>query len=219
MTELNHSTVNQSIAHIRMPMRMSRLPISPKGYPVPWFVAWIDGVPDFRVIHPGRIGEAMAKNRCWLCGDVLGAFKCFVIGPMCGINRISAEPPSHLECAQYAAVACPFLSKPNMRRNVKDMPTEGVPPAGVMIERNPGVTALWITKKFKPVRVGDGLLFNIGDPTNVLWYAEGRPATRAEVDESIRTGLPSLEDMAKKEGHKAQMALKRSIEANQRYLP
>jgi hypothetical protein len=214
--------LNQSIAHITMPLRMARLPISPKGFPVPWFVAWIDDEPDFRVIAPGKIEEAVKKNKCWLCGDVLGTYKCFVVGPMCTINRVSAEPPSHLECAQYAAVACPFLSKPKMRRNDKDMPLDSEPPAGIMIERNPGVTALWVTKKFNPfnpTKKGTGVLFKIGDPTNVFWYAEGRMATRDEVDESIRTGLPVLEDMAKKEGHQAIQALKRQIEVNKKYLP
>ena len=216
--------LNQSIAHLRMPVRMSRLPLSPKGFPVPWFVAFIDGEPDFRVIGPGKIEIAVKKNRCWLCGDVLGSYKCFVLGPMCTVNRTSAEPPSHVECAQYAAVACPFLSKPNMRRNEKDLPEETKDPAGVMIKRNPGAVALWITKSFKPFnpdnKKGNGILFRIGDPTNVMWYAEGRPATRAEVDESIRTGLPILEDMAKqREGHNAVMMLKRQNEAAKKYLP
>jgi hypothetical protein len=219
--------LNQSIANLRMPVRMQRLPLSPKGYPTPWFVAFINGVPDFRVIGPGKTEIAVMKNKCWLCGDVLGSYKCFVAGPMCTINRVSAEPPSHLECAQYAAVACPFLSKPKMRRNDKDLPEEGEAPAGVMIERNPGVTALWVTKSFKPFKApvierggeSTGLLFRMDDPTNVMWYAEGRPATRAEVDESIRSGLPVLEDMAKKQGHRAIVELKRQIEANKKYLP
>lgn len=214
MTELN-----QSIAHIRMPIRMSRLPISDRGYPVPWFVAWVDGVPDFRVIGPGKIEIAVMKHKCWLCGDMLGTYKCFVIGPMCVINRTTAEPPSHLECAQYAAVACPFLSKPNMRRNDKDMPEDAKSPAGVMIKRNPGATALWITKSFKTARDGKGILFRLGDPTNVIWYAEGRTATRVEVDESIRTGLPLLEKIANEEGSKAIIELQKCVAKMQKYLP
>jgi len=31
------------------------LPIDPdRGYPVPWFVAWVNGKPDFRVIGVGK---------------------------------------------------------------------------------------------------------------------------------------------------------------------
>lgn len=29
----------------------------------------------------------------------------FVVGPMCELNRISGEPPSHRECAEFSA-AC-----------------------------------------------------------------------------------------------------------------
>jgi len=41
-------------------------------------------------------------KRCWLCGQPLGKFMCFVVGPMCAINKTSAEPPSHRDCALYA---------------------------------------------------------------------------------------------------------------------
>lgn len=213
--------LNQSIADIAMPMRMQRLPVSSKGYPVPWFVANVNGEWDFRVIAPGKIQAALAHNRCWLCGDVLGSYKCFVIGPMCCINRTSAEPPSHLECAQYAARACPFLTQPNMRRNEKGLPEDAKNPAGIMIKRNPGVTALWVTKSYKLWKGAQhgGVLFRLGDPTNVFWFAEGRIATRTEVDESIRTGLPTLENEAKKEGYKSQMMLAKYVDIAMKYLP
>lgn len=213
--------LNKSIANIYMPDRMRKLPISPKGFPVPWFVAWVDGVPDFRVIGPGKVTEAVNRKHCWLCGGPMGVYKCFVIGPMCTVNRVSSEPPSHLSCAMYSAEACPFLSKPNMRRNDKDMPEESERPAGIMIARNPGVTALWTTKAYKVFRPqGEkSVLFKIDDPTGVMWYAEGRHATRAEVEESIRTGLPTLEAMAIQEGPKAMEALVKQTEVARRYLP
>jgi hypothetical protein len=31
-----------------MPESVGRLPVDHRGYPVPWFVAWIDGKPEFR---------------------------------------------------------------------------------------------------------------------------------------------------------------------------
>jgi hypothetical protein len=68
-------------------------------------------------------------------------------------------------------------------------------PGGVMIQRNPGVTLVWQT--LRPYAVGDGrggVLFDIGEPHAVEWYAYGRQATRAEVMESITTGLPLLEE-------------------------
>jgi hypothetical protein len=138
---------------------------------------------------------------------------------MCTVNRVSAEPPSHLACAEYAARACPFLSKPNMRRNEVDMPEDHRNPAGVMITRNPGVTALWVTRNYKLMRDGDGVLFLIGEPEDVYWYAEGRTATRAEVMASISSGLPLLEAEAIKDGPEAMEELLKCFARSQSLLP
>ena len=64
----------------------------------------------------------MGSSKCWLCGQTLGKHMTFPIGPMCAITRTTAEPPSHLACAEYAVKACPFLSQPRMRRNERDLP-------------------------------------------------------------------------------------------------
>jgi hypothetical protein len=213
------TNLNAAILGIMIPKRMQRLPISSKGFPVPWFVAQVNGDWDFRVIGPDKIVSAVKRKLCWLCGQPLGQHMVFVIGPMCTVNRISAEPPSHLDCAEYAARACPFLSKPNMRRNDKDMPEEGKNPAGIMIKRNPGVTALWITKSYSVRRQGEGVLFHVGEPVQVDWYAEGRKAKRAEVMASISSGLPLLEEYAKEDGPEALRELELCFRESQSYLP
>src|SRR3954468_4258359 len=91
-----------------VPAGLARLPINDKGFPVPWFVPWIEGKPDFRAVDPRRILQAHNEGRCWICGGKFkaGALKIFAIGPMCGVNRVSAEPPSHGQCARFAVVAC-----------------------------------------------------------------------------------------------------------------
>jgi hypothetical protein len=212
-------TLNVSILGIPIPERMKRLPISSKGFPVPWFVAMVNGNWDFRVIGPGKVDGAVKRKLCWLCGQPLGQYQVFVIGPMCTVNRVSAEPPSHLECADYAARACPFLTKPAMRRNEKDMPGQAKEPAGTMIKRNPGVAALWVTKSYSPWRVGNGVPFRIGDPERVLWFSEGRTATREEVMASISSGLPLLEAEAMKEGPEAMEELAQCFARSQSLLP
>ncbi|MEY9460423.1 hypothetical protein [Bradyrhizobium ottawaense] len=131
-----------------------RLPVSASGFYVPWFVAWIDREPDFRVIGPGKLAQAVNRKLCWVCGQPLGVYKAFPIGPMCAINRNISEPPSHWKCAEYAVQACPFLSNPRMRRNEKDLPPDHFEPAGHMIRRNPGVIGIWVTKTFSAERVG-----------------------------------------------------------------
>lgn len=178
---------------IPVPPRMAALPTDKHGRPVPWFVAWIDGQPDFRVIRPGGIQQALKQRKCWLCGGRMGPNTAFVIGPMCVVNRNTAEPGSHLSCAKYAAVACPFLSNPSMRRRETGKPQDAHNPAGTMIGRNPGACAVWVSRRWSTWSPGRGqILIDIGDPVAVHWFAQGREATRSEVVASIESGLPLL---------------------------
>lgn len=204
-----------------MPERIARLPRDERGYPVPFFVTWFDGVPDFRVASRAAMARAIKEKRCWICGEVLGRNIAFTIGPMCAVNRTSSEPPQHRECAQFAAVACPFLTRPRMRRNEKNMP-EHVPAPGVQIDRNPGVALVWVTRSFELVRAHHGVagtLFSLGDAIAVEWYREGRPATRAEVAEATESGLPLLRGIAAQEGEEAVEALGEYLRAAQVLWP
>lgn len=185
-----------------LPERMRKLPLDDRGFPVPWFVQFFEGKPDFRVMNHENFVKAVKQKRCWVCGDPLGRNMAFVAGPMCGINRTSAEPPAHLECAIFSAKGCPFLSRPKMRRNEKDLPPHGEM-AGIGIMRNPGVAMVWVTRSYQLFRPnlpgaaeGTGYLFEIGPPEDVLWFAEGRPATRAEVMASVESGIHHLESLA-----------------------
>jgi hypothetical protein len=187
-----------------MPTRIARLPRNQAGYPVPWFVAWIDGKPDFRVIGIDKMRDALQFRQCWICGDTLGANVSFVIGPMCAVNRVSAEPPSHHDCAVFAATACPFLANPQMRRRDSNLPEDTVDPDGIAISRNPGVALVWTTRTWSLIPAHQ--LFNVGDPTRTEWYARGRAATRGEVLESIASGLPLLEQAAEQD-HRPAKAL------------
>lgn len=191
---------------------MADLPLDERGYPVPWFVAWIDGKPDFRVADSFKMREAMAGQLCWVCGQRVGRVKTFVIGPMCAVNRVSAEPPCHEECATFSATGCPFLRLPKAQRREANIPDGVHDPAGTMITRNPGVTLLWSTTHYTIFRAQGGHLFRIGDPVGVAWYCEARRATRSEVMNSITSGLPLLEEIADKEGPRARRALDRAAQ-------
>lgn len=203
--------LNASIADIPRPKRLQYRPISPAGYPVPWFVAWFDGVPDFRVADQEKLVRALRNDLCWLCGQTLGRHKAFVIGPMCAVNRTTAEPPCHRDCAEYALRACPFLIKPRMRRNEQDRPAVAIDPPGVMLTRNPGCALLWMTGTYQMTRTRNGPLIKLGEPTEIVPYAEGRIATRAELNASITSGLPFLSKIAAQEGHHAMEALNRQV--------
>jgi hypothetical protein len=85
-----------------------------------------------------------------------------------------------------------------MKRRDKHLPPETVDPAGVFIRRNPGVAAVWVTRynKWHVRKVPNGILFDIGEPDWVEWYALGQPATRDQVLASFDSGMPALHEAA-----------------------
>ncbi len=91
-----------------LPRQIRKLPKDARGYPVPWFVAWFDGKPDFRVVARGKIDTAHLERRCWTCGEPLQKDMTFVIGPMCSINRVSTGPP---------AITSALCSRPRLARS------------------------------------------------------------------------------------------------------
>jgi hypothetical protein len=102
------------------------------------------------------------------------------------------------------------MAQPMAKRTMG--PEEGlVKPGGVMIERNPGVSAIWVTKSFAIERDGGQPLWRIGPAHKVSFWSRGRPAKRAEVEHSVVTGIPLLRKVAAQEGAAAMKALDRQI--------
>jgi hypothetical protein len=182
-----------------MPSNMKRLPRDEVGRPIPFFAAIVDGKHDFRVMDGAALHRAVKEELCWVCGERLLRYRkttsprgTFVAGPMCVINRVSAEPPSHRECAAWSARACPFLTMPKKVRREGNLPGEAVNPGGVMIPRNPGVTALIDSHSWGVVGDGNGgrVFRFIAD--GVTFMAEGRIATTEEAVASFDSGIPAL---------------------------
>jgi hypothetical protein len=200
-----------------MPDRIAALPVDPeRGLPVPFFVAQVDGKPDFRIAEADKVARCRQEYLCWICGQKLGRYMTFVIGPMCAVNRISAEPPMHRDCAEYSVKVCPFLLNPKQKRNPKPIggqsKAELAPMPGIGIERNPGVMLEWVTVSYALVPDGRGnFLFGIGKPTFIHWWAQGREATRAEVMASFESGIPLLRALAQEQGPDALAQLERQI--------
>src|SRR5258706_13105104 len=79
-----------------MPERIKNLPHDPeRGYPIPFFVAYVNGKPDFRIADDEKRVRSVKERLCWICGEKLGRYLAFTIVPMCAITRPSAEPPMH----------------------------------------------------------------------------------------------------------------------------
>jgi hypothetical protein len=198
-----------------MPASIRRLPVA-RGYPIPFFVDVVNGEPDFRIANPRKLRACIQDARCWVCGEPLHrsrvGFKstlAFAIGPMCAINRISSEPPSHVDCAEWSVRNCPFLARPHMRRREDELTAEArtYDQRGTPILRNPGVVLVWYTDRYEIVATPAGPLFSVGPLTRPpTWWAEARPATRAEILHSIDTGLPALRAACEQEGTPARRA-------------
>jgi hypothetical protein len=205
--------------------RIARLPVDERGYPVPAFVQWIykegnevspapkgKGYPDFRIIDPAHILACIKESLCWVCGEKLGVWRSYVIGPMCAVNRNSAEPPSHVECAEWSVKGCPFMTKPNMKRREDDVTEQaGENVAGIMVKRNPGVTLIWVVRNHVKIwRDGKGgILFDIGNPERVTWWKEGRPATSEECVEALNASVQSLLDICETPEDRNEVARRR----------
>jgi hypothetical protein len=210
-----------------LPLRMRKLPIDERGYPVPWFVAWVDGpegpetVPEFRAMDARKFRRAIQARVCWVCGEPLGRWLAFPIGAMCVVTRAISEPPCHLDCAEWSIKNCPFLNNPRaVRDELTDKPPTARDPAGFGIKRNPGVACLWVTREYEVFHDGrGGALITIGKPDTITWWRERRRATRAEVDEALASGLPILLNAARRDGRFAVEALEQQILAARVLLP
>ena len=191
-----------------LPDHMKALPLDTRGLPIPWFVATLaDGSRDFRIADSAKRQRAVKSNLCWVCGNKVHRTFAFVVGPMCVCTRTTSEPACHVDCAIWSAQACPFLSRPRMRRNAKglaEMDNIHAAP-GLHLPRNPGATGVYLTRGYKLFAVGRNhqWLIRMGEATMVYWFAEGRSASRAEVQASIDSGLPLLQAEADKEVDKA----------------
>lgn len=187
-----------------LPERMKWLPIDHRGYPVPYFCATLpDGTRLFNAADAGKRVKCVRDRLCWICGEKLGRYLAFMLGPMCAVNRNTGEPACHRDCAVFAAQACPFLTLPKSDYRA---PVKGSTMAPGAIEGNPGACCVWITETFLPYRAGDTFLIRVGDPVEVLWYAEGKPATRAQIMESFERRLPLLQEIAKEHGDESALA-------------
>lgn len=190
-----------------MPEYVKRLRVF-RGYPVPYFVRWEKGVAEFRLSDPQKVLLCIKQKRCWVCGVPLpiGATPAtFVGGTMMAYAKVSAEPPSHPDCARFAAKACPFLVMPQMERRRDNMPPAHDPP-GVALPGNPGVVVLW-SSLWNPVQVEGGITFNLMHPIALEFYRQGREATLDEVREAFEEAISRVREAELSKGPRADISV------------
>lgn len=102
---------------IEIPDFLSHLKKDERGYPIPFFVAQIDGKPDFRMLSEYKLLMCVEKKLCGICGKKLHEYQYFITGKMGLKNGTHSDPPMHRECAEYSMQVCPHLHFEKSDRN------------------------------------------------------------------------------------------------------
>lgn len=201
------------------PEQIAALPRNTAGYPIPFFAALVDGERTLLLADPAAWRACVDDHRCWICGRDRGWPDAFILGPIGIVNRTTQEPPSCVQCAEYAVLVCPFLARPDMVRRKQGLPEHRFT-AGIAVERNLGVAAIWIATDWKPFHPRPGrqeMLLELGDPVSVSWWTQGRPATRGEAITGLHTGLQLLVRQCQNDGDR--LALLHMLTMAALYLP
>lgn len=184
-----------------MPPRVARLPVDARGFPVPWFVSWRGGTPLFPVVDAAKLGVAWTAERCWICGEGLGAWRGWIVGPMSALEGATPEPPSHCECAAFAMTACPHLASADARFSEDAAGAPGHVAQANVSRLRTDATAIWVTRGrgASAVRANGGVLFRLEPPARLEWWSRRRPASGQAVREAIAAALPTLRRTAEAE--------------------
>lgn len=114
-----------------MPPAVAGRPRDARGFPVPAITPWADGTPRFGLTSTSRTFLCALERRCSICAGtmpagpvwrVVGGEEADAIGDALAQGRAfrnaapTAEAPGHRACMLYAAMVCPWLTRPNARR-------------------------------------------------------------------------------------------------------
>lgn len=108
---------------IDIPPFLSHLRVDDRGYPVPFFVPWKDGIPQFLYMDQKKQELSMERNLCHICGKKLNKDYAYVItGPVGLMNRVVSDPPMHRECAEFSLAVCPHMLYHRAERKTDEAP-------------------------------------------------------------------------------------------------
>lgn len=109
--------------HFTVPDFLNHLKLDHRGYPVPYFVAYVDGKPDFRLLDAQKQSTCIDKQLCAICGKKLHDKSFYFIGgPLTLHNRISTDTAMHRECGEFSLRSCPHLYFEKADRRPTDIP-------------------------------------------------------------------------------------------------
>lgn len=107
--------------NLEIPKELAHLKIDSRGYPIPYFVSYINGKPEFRFLDGARLDMILERKVCHICGKKLPTdFFYFIAGPFGLLNKISTDAPMHRLCAEFSIFACPHLYRQKAERRDND---------------------------------------------------------------------------------------------------
>jgi hypothetical protein len=107
--------------HLEIPKELAHLKLDTRGYPIPYFVSWINGQPEFRFLDPARLEMIIERKVCHICGKKLPTdFFYFITGPVGLQNRVITDAPMHRLCAEFSLKACPHIYYQKAERRDND---------------------------------------------------------------------------------------------------
>jgi hypothetical protein len=119
------------VTEVPTPLAVTGRPREARGYPVPAITPWENGVPVLATTGTARTYLCAVERRCSICGTtmppgpvwrVAGGDEADAIDDTLTAGRpyrnamATGEAPGHRACMLYAAVVCPYLSRPTARR-------------------------------------------------------------------------------------------------------
>jgi len=109
-----------------IPKELEHLPVDPRGFAIPYFVSFIDGKPEFRLLDISKQYKCIADRLCAVCGRKLPKDSMFFIGGILTFtNRVCTDPGMHRICAEYSLMTCPHMYYERAQRREKGL--EGMP--------------------------------------------------------------------------------------------
>lgn len=139
---------------LEIPKELAHLKIDSRGYPIPYFVSYIDGKPEFRFLRPERLEMIIARKVCHICGKKLPTdYVYFLSGPMGPQNKISTDAPMHRLCAEFSLRACPHLYFQKAERRDNDVLAKHAE-GNIYDPGKPSTIYLVKADKIKPVMEG-----------------------------------------------------------------
>lgn len=106
---------------IEIPKFLEHLPTDKRGYPIPYFVPIVNGVPEFKYADNNKHLEALKHKKCCICGKKLfNKSYWFISGPMGFENGVDSHSPMHEECARFSLKVCPHLFYEHSERKTDD---------------------------------------------------------------------------------------------------